>query len=58
MAKCTCKKRAFKDEIAAKLALADIWAKDRPTARERRAYRCPSKPWQWHLTSYEGGGPK
>lgn len=56
---CGCpKKKVFKDEIAAKMALANIWHRDRATANEKRAYRCPHKPWLWHLTSYEGAGPR
>jgi hypothetical protein len=54
---CGCpRKKVFRSELDAKIALANIWRKDRPTARERRAYRCPNKPWLWHLTSYEGRG--
>ena len=46
-------KREFRDELSAKIALANIWRKDRPTAREKRVYRCPNKHWIWHLTSQE-----
>ena len=53
---CGCPKREFRREIDAKIALANIARKDRPTANERRHYRCPKKRWIWHLTSYEGYG--
>lgn len=56
---CGCpRKKEFRDQLAAKMALADIARKDRPTANEKRAYRCPNKKWIWHLTSYEGRGPR
>ena len=44
-------KRAYRDEIAAKLALASAQHKDgsRRPATETRAYRCPCG--RWHLTS-------
>lgn len=50
-----CPKRGYRDEIAAKLALASTWRKDSPTRAklERRAYYhavCR----RWHLTSMEG----
>lgn len=47
-----CRKRRFRDEVAAKLALATIGRRDnaaRPKT-ERRAYPCPSCR-GWHLTS-------
>lgn len=44
-------KREFEDLLAAKMALADIHWKDRASAREKRAYRCPNKSWIYHLTS-------
>ena len=48
-----CTKRRFRDEVAAKLALAVITRKDNTARgeREQRAYRCPyhSRP-VWHLT--------
>ena len=47
----TCAKRRYRDEIAAKLALARITAHGE--AREKtpqRAYRCPACR-GWHLTS-------
>lgn len=53
----TCKKQRFKDEIAAKLALAKIGNKNRPGSRaESRAYHCP-KCKGWHLTSQSKRGP-
>lgn len=48
----SCGKRRYKDEIAAKLALATVQHTDgsgRPKL-ERRAYRCP-KCAGWHLTA-------
>lgn len=49
-----CRKRRYRDEIAAKLALATIQRKDkaRRSKSERRAYRCPLCG-GWHLTSRE-----
>lgn len=49
----TCAKRRFRDEISAKLALADIQRRGKDSQRpkdERRAYRCP-RCRGWHLTS-------
>lgn len=49
----TCRmKRRYRDEIAAKLALANIQAKDSPKRpkTEQRAYPCGG---HWHLTSEE-----
>jgi hypothetical protein len=47
-----CGKVRFHDEIAAKIALAKIRAKDNPRRpkTERRVYHCP-KCAGWHLTS-------
>ena len=47
-----CRKRSFRDEVAAKLALATIARKDNTARRkqERRAYRC-ERCGTWHLTS-------
>lgn len=47
-----CKKVRYRDEIKAKLALAQIQAKDRPHRDrvEKRAYHCPTCR-GWHLTS-------
>ena len=48
----SCGKRAYRDGIAAKLALAEIAHKDRPSRdkTEKRTYRCPDCR-NWHLTS-------
>ena len=48
----SCSKRRYRDDIAAKLALAKIARKDSGAREknERRAYRCP-KCRGWHLTS-------
>jgi hypothetical protein len=46
----SCGKTRYRDEIAAKLTLAQIRRKDRPTARERRIYRCPDCR-GFHITS-------
>lgn len=47
----TCVKRRFRDEIAAKLALARIEkGADVREKAPRRAYRCPACH-GWHLTS-------
>ena len=51
-----CTKRRFRDEVAAKLALAVITRKDNTARgeREQRAYRCPHHPREvWHLTHIE-----
>lgn len=47
-----CKKQAYRDEIAAKLALAEARWKDGPRRAklETRVYRCPQGN-HWHLTS-------
>jgi hypothetical protein len=45
-----CRKTRYRDRIAAQLALATIHRKDRPQARETRAYQCP-RCRGWHLTS-------
>lgn len=49
-----CKKRAYKDRIAALLALANTQNVDSPTRAktEKRAYRC-SYCKKWHLTSQD-----
>lgn len=47
---CTCGKRLYRDSLAAMVALADIQRRDRPEARERRAYKCPTTS-GYHLTS-------
>ena len=50
-----CPKRPFRDEIAAKLALASIQKRDgsRREAKECRVYRCtfPNHRGKWHTTS-------
>ena len=50
-----CRKRKFRDEVAAKLALATIHRKDNANRadREQRAYRCPECRGAWHLTHQE-----
>lgn len=51
-----CAKRRFRDEVAAKLALAVITRKDNTARgeREQRAYQCPHHPREvWHLTHIE-----
>jgi hypothetical protein len=48
----SCRKRRYRDEVAAKLVLATIQRKGN-SARDKteaRAYRCPSCK-GWHLTS-------
>ena len=47
-----CKKVRFRDEIGAKLALAQIRWKDKPNRpkQETRVYKCPECH-GWHLTS-------
>ena len=47
-----CTKRRFRDEVAAKLALAVIARKDNTVRgeREQRAYQCPQCRGAWHLT--------
>lgn len=47
-----CSKQRFRDEIAAKLALAEIQRKGKGSREktEQRAYRCPDCR-GWHLTS-------
>lgn len=47
---CPSSKRRYRDEIAAKLALAELDRKDKAGHTERRAYRCPQCG-GWHLTS-------
>lgn len=49
-----CKKYKYRDEIAAKLALARIARQDKTyrSKIECRAYKCPSCH-KWHLTSME-----
>jgi hypothetical protein len=50
--KCRCGKRAYRDEIAAKLVLAGIGKRHtRRPKDESRAYRCVFG--RWHLTSQE-----
>jgi hypothetical protein len=48
----TCRKRRYRDRIAAQLALSTIQTKDKTDRdkTERRAYRCPTCK-GWHLTS-------
>ena len=46
----TCGKYRYRDEIAARLALATLARKDKPGHNECRAYRC-SDCRGWHLTS-------
>lgn len=43
-------KMKYRDDIAAKIALARLTHKDRDDHRECRIYECPSKN-HWHLTS-------
>lgn len=50
MSGCSSGKQRFRDELSAKMALANIGRQDRDQAREQRAYRCPSCK-GWHLTS-------
>lgn len=49
-AACETGKTRYKDEIAAKLALATIRQKAATVHEEQRAYRCPFCR-GWHLTS-------
>jgi len=54
--KVVCRKKRFRDEIAAKLALATVQHRDNPKRPrcEQRAYYC--KPCRrWHLTSMPRG---
>lgn len=51
--RCTCGKICFRDELAAKYALAKAAKSDRPNRNERRAYRCEHG--RWHLTSQPKG---
>ena len=50
----TCTKKRYRDEIAAKLAVAKLRNQDKPGHPERRAYRCPACR-GWHLTSNNRG---
>jgi len=52
MSACLSGKKRYRDEIAAKLALATYRRKDRSSSPglEARAYRCPECR-GWHLTS-------
>jgi len=49
----SCRKARYRDEIAAKLALAKVQRQDKPGHTERSAYRCPDCN-RWHLTSKPG----
>ena len=54
--KATCTKRKFRDEIAAKLALANVQHRDssqRPKCESRAYYHPVCK--RWHLTSMPRG---
>lgn len=55
--RCTKFEHGYRDEIAAKLALADIGRKkhERRAKTEKRAYQCdrPECEGRWHLTSRE-----
>jgi len=46
----SCRKTRYRDEIAARIALAKIQQQDKPDRGERSAYRCPDCH-RWHLTS-------
>lgn len=50
MTRCPSGKVRYRDDIGAKLALAQLRRLDGPKHLERRAYRCP-KCKGWHLTS-------
>lgn len=47
---CPSGKHRYRDEVAARLALAEVLRKDRRWGRERSAYRCPQCR-GFHLTS-------
>lgn len=49
-----CKKRKYRDEITAKIALSKVRSQDKSwrSKLECRAYKCPSCH-KWHLTSME-----
>lgn len=49
-----CVKIRYRDEIAAKLALAKLGRQDKPGHTEARAYPCPACR-GWHLTSQKRG---
>lgn len=54
-----CVKVRYRTEVDAKIAMANIGAKDNPARAktERRAYRCP-KCAGWQLTSKRRGGAR
>ena len=49
-----CRKRRYRDRIAALLALAGTGRRKRTRKQETRAYRCPACK-GWHLTSQPKG---
>lgn len=51
-----CTKRRYRNEIAARLALAKIQRQDKPGHQESRAYSC-ERCRGWHLTSKDHRGP-
>lgn len=48
-----CRKRRYRDRVAALFALSQTRRRQRTThaKEERRAYRCPACGGAWHLTS-------